>query len=104
MDYGTPRRPSDDKTTPPDKKKTDDTPEWWKINPDPVTDWLLPPGKKFKEFFDPTTENRRTNVSRFPKVAITTPKSQDRDISVQPTTVSVNAQAVVSVLIYLPPR
>ena len=70
LDYGTPRRPSDDKTTSPDKKKTDDSPEWWKINPDPVTDWILSQGKKFKEFFDPTTSDGRTNVSRFPKLFI----------------------------------
>ena len=104
LDYGTPRRPSDDKTTSPDKKKTDDSPEWWKINPDPVADWLLPPGKKFKEFFDPPPKTDARTCPVFPRFAITTPKSQDRDISVHPTTVSANAQADVSVLIYLPPR
>ena len=68
LDYGKPRPPSGDKTTTSDKKKTGDNPAWWKTNPAPVPDWLLPTGKKFKAFFDISTADGRANVSCFPMV------------------------------------
>ena len=74
LDYGAPRRSYDDKTKLLDKKKTDDTLKWWKINPDPVANWFLPTDKKFKEFFDLTIADGRTNVSRSPKVCHHTPE------------------------------
>ena len=66
--HGNKKNETDDKTSPRDEKKTGDTPEWWKINPTPVTDWLLPTGKKFKAFFDISTADGCARMSRFPKV------------------------------------
>ena len=62
----TPRKPLEDKPKPSETESAEG-PEWWNINPNPVTDWLLPTGKKFKEFFDNTT-NGRANLSRMPKI------------------------------------
>jgi hypothetical protein len=43
----------------------DPKPEWWTKNPSPVTDWLIPTGKRFHDFFN--NLDLKANMSDWPK-------------------------------------
>lgn len=44
-----------------------EAPLWWKKNPTPETEWAIPAGKSFRDFFDTTTATGRANLARMPK-------------------------------------
>jgi hypothetical protein len=44
-----------------------ESPQWWKTNPEKVDRWSIPKGSTFKDHFDPGTTEGRVNLARFPR-------------------------------------
>jgi hypothetical protein len=45
-----------------------DNPSWWKQNPSPLTEWAIPSGSKFPDYFDPGSAKGQVNLARLPRV------------------------------------
>ena len=50
-----------------DAKEKFEPPEWWATNPNPVTEWKIPNGKTFNDFFDFRKEGLKENTKGWPK-------------------------------------
>jgi hypothetical protein len=42
--------------------------DWWTKNPTPETDWLIPEGRSYADFFDSTDKNLKANTRNWPLV------------------------------------
>jgi hypothetical protein len=48
------------------KGSKEPNPEWWTKNPNPIKNWLIPPGKTFNSFFNGSEQ--KSNTTDWPKV------------------------------------
>jgi hypothetical protein len=45
-----------------------ESPDWWSKNPNPVTEWRIPDGKAYADFFDFKSETLKSNTLGWPRI------------------------------------
>jgi hypothetical protein len=59
--------PATNPTTPETLTPSDNSPDWFTTNPDPIPAWCLPTGEKFGKYFESNNPATKDNLSNWPK-------------------------------------
>ena len=59
-------------------KEKSEPEDWWSKNPNPVTEWKIPDGKTFADFFDFNQESLKANTMGWPRLKSHDPKKKKK--------------------------